>query len=65
MLTLEPVKKRFGDYICRRCLNKRYFVNLNKEDCRYGYYAICPSCKEPRNIVVALEASGKIKMLLK
>ena len=65
MLSLDPVRKRFGDYICRSCLNKEYSVNLNKEDCRYGYFGYCPSCKEPRNIVVGFEPSGKVKMLLK
>jgi len=65
MISLEPVRKRFGDYICRRCLNEKYNVNLESRDCKYGYYAVCPVCHQERHIVAALNTSGKMKMLLK
>ena len=65
MLNLRRVEKRFGSFICRRCLNKHYHAKLEPHDCMYGYYYTCPSCKEDHHIVVGLYNSGKLKMLLK
>ena len=65
MLDLEPVKQKYGDYICRRCLNKEYNVNIQPKDCDRYYYGHCRCCKEDRRLVVSLTPIGKIKMLLK
>ena len=65
MRNLKPVRDRFGDYICRRCLNRRYNVNLQPKDCREFYSGICPRCKEYHRLIVSLTATGKLKMLLK
>ena len=65
MLDLEPVKRKYGDYICRRCLNKEYNVNIQPKDCDRYYYGHCRCCKEDRRLVVSLTPIGKIKMLLK
>ena len=65
MISLEKVRKTYGDYICRRCLNRVYNANLEHKDCRYIYFGVCPCCKEERHLVGELKKSGKIKVLLK
>ena len=65
MINAEPIKKKYGDYLCRRCINKRYDADLKREDCRYGYAQKCRWCGEMRNPVIGFTASGKLKMLLK
>ena len=65
MITGNRIKKDFGDYICRKCINKHYDVSLEQEDCVYGYYYRCRSCKETQNIVIDLKLSGKLKTILK
>ena len=65
MMNLNPVVEDYQNYICRRCLNKEYEARLNPEDCRYGYVAVCPCCGRPRNIVVGLNRSGRVKMWFK
>lgn len=65
MFTTRRIKNKFGDNICRRCINRQYRVNLTHKDCRYGYQYICPRCKSPRNIVVAFTLSGHLKMLFR
>ena len=65
MLNLNPVKNYFEGYICRRCLNLEYGADLRPKDCRYGYVAYCPCCREARNIVIGLRPSGHRKMWFK
>ena len=65
MLTGKRIRKDFGDNICRKCINRHYGVQLKQEDCVYGYYYRCRSCRETQNIVVDLTPSGKLKTILK
>ena len=65
MLHTKRIKVRFGDDICRTCINKTYGVRLRQEDCRYGYVYACPCCGQFKNIVVGFETMGKLKMLLR
>ena len=65
MLNPKPIHDRFGDYICRRCINKEYRVKLVPPDCQYGYDYICPRCHEKHHIVTGFTLSGRLKMLLK
>ena len=65
MLIPEKIKKRYGDYLCRRCINRLYSLNLDTEDCLYGFYYKCRECKQDRHIVVGFTAKGKWKTLLK
>ena len=65
MLNLKPVAKQYGDYICRRCINKVYHVKLEPQDCAYGYFYECPRCQKERHIVVGLRFKGHLKMLFK
>ena len=65
MLTTKRIKKQFGDYLCRRCINAQYHVHLKREDCRYGYSYVCPRCKAEQNIVVDFSPSGKWKVLFR
>lgn len=65
MLTTRRIKSKFGDNICRRCINRLYRVNLTPADCRYGYQYICPRCQKFHNIVIGFTRSGQMKMLFK
>ena len=65
MLTAEKIRKQKGDYICRKCINRIYEVNLERKDCRYGYYAVCRCCNNDANIVVGFTLPGQLKLLLK
>ena len=65
MLTTRRIKNKFGDNICRRCINRKYKVNLEPVDCRYGYHYMCPCCKKVHNIVVGFSRSGRVKMLFR
>lgn len=65
MWTAEPIKREYGDYICRRCVNQVYRVRLTPRNCRYGYVTRCRHCNEIHNIVTGFTLSGRIKMALK
>ena len=65
MLSTKRIARRYGDNICRRCINRVYHARLKNQDCVYGYYYNCPRCKQPHHIVIGFTASGKLKMLLK
>lgn len=65
MLTNKKIMKRFGKNVCRQCINKAYNIHLLHTDCRYDlpYPALCPHCKEMKNIVTGLRLSGFFKSL--
>ena len=63
MLTLKPIFRQYGDYICQRCIDRGYDVHLAHRDCRYGEPHECPCCRKTTNIVVGLTLTGHIKML--
>ena len=65
MLDAKPIHDRYGDYICRRCINREYHVKLVPSDCKYGYDHVCPCCLMKRHIVTGFNLSGRIKMLFK
>ncbi len=44
MLSARPVRKKYGDYLCRRCLNRQYRVRLSPRDVRYRHTRVCPLC---------------------
>ena len=66
MLNTKTIRMKYGDDICRRCINKEYQVRLIPEDCQYFLYARkCPCCGNVRHIVVGFRISGLRKMLLR
>ncbi len=65
MLSAKRINRRFGEYICRRCVNKKYHVHLTPENCKYGYYYRCPICGEDHNMVVGFKGIGKLKMFFR
>ncbi len=65
MFNAKPIHDRFGDYICRRCVNRECNVNLTPPDCQYGYYYTCPCCGEKHHIVTGFTPQGLLKMLFK
>ena len=69
-ITMTTAKKLFhdaGGSICRRCINRKYNLNLKRTDCLYGlaYPGVCTSCGAVQNIVTSLRLRGKIKLLLR
>ena len=68
MSIMSKIQKQYGDNICRRCINKRYHVNLQPKDCHYadmGFVKVCPRCRQEHHIVEGLTFSGRIKTLLR
>ncbi len=65
MLTIQKITSRYGDCICRECINKRYDLNLTSKDCIFGYTYKCRVCQQPKRVVVGFTPSGKLKTLLK
>ena len=63
MLSLKPVVIEYGDYICRRCLNRRYEVHLAHRDCRQSEPRECPCCRKVGSMVTGLRLSGRMKLL--
>ena len=65
MLSLKPIVLEYGDYLCRRCMNRRYDVHLAHRDCRETSDSECPCCRKVGNVVTGLKLSGHIKLLRK
>ena len=66
MLNFKPIYDRYGNGICRKCINKVYHANLEPEDCHYFIYPHrCPRCGNMRNIVVGFRLRGRAKMLFR
>lgn len=65
MLSIAKIKDKYGDNICRRCINRKYRANLQPRDCQYGYTYVCPVCHKMHNIVVGFNMSGHGKLLFK
>ncbi len=58
MITTKKIEKRFGGYICRRCINEVYKVDLTRHDCIYKSFDVCPRCGVEHNIVHDFRSSG-------
>ena len=65
MSVMDRVRKEFGNYVCRRCLNEVYHAKLEPVNCEYGYFYTCPRCHENHHIVVGLKMSGHGKLLFR
>lgn len=65
MLSTRPIRRQFGDYLCRRCLNRQYGVHLTPQDCRYRTMRRCALCNASDHLVVGFHGLGRLKMLLK
>lgn len=67
MATIQSIRKRFGGYICRRCLNEQFDLRLSPEDCSYDQHAlsVCPCCGEVQNIVTRVRFTKRLRLYLK
>ena len=65
MQTVEPIRRRYGEVICRACINEEYGAKLEPKDCLYGYTYTCPRCGKNRHLVSGFTMSGKLKMLFR
>lgn len=66
MATMRSIRRRYGGFICRRCLNKAYHMHLKPSDCDYDYYPHeCRRCGETQNIVIRVRLRKRLLLLLK
>ena len=66
MADIGTIKARYGDFICRRCINREFGAHLKTKDCMYAMYpSTCVCCGETRNIVIGLRLCRSLKLLLK
>ena len=66
MANMKRITEKLGTNVCRRCINKKFKVNLEPKDCRcWMYPGECSVCGEVHNIVTERSPSGKMKMLFK
>ncbi len=67
MVTNKKIIQIFGGNVCRKCINKKYRIHLVHTDCKYElpYPALCPNCKEMKNIVTGFRFSAYIKSMFK
>ena len=64
MASMESIHEALGPNVCRRCIRKRYKVNLLPEHCVYAHFpGEYSCCGEPHNLVIGLRLSGRIKLL--
>ena len=65
MFSARPVRKKYGDYLCRHCMNRQYRVRLNPRDVRYRHARVCPLCHSSDHLVVGFKFTGLLKMFTK
>ena len=59
----DVLKNRALGTTCRRCINKKYALELEPADCIYlPYMYPCKKCGEMRNIVGKLRWRSRIKL---
>ena len=64
MIRYSVMKKESLGRICRNCLNKKYRLNLRREDCSYLYFRYqCGSCGCCKNIVTGIRPVSRWKLL--
>ena len=52
--------------LCRSCLNRKYRIALEREDCVYEIYPHrCMRCGKVRSIVVDLRLKAKIRLMFR
>lgn len=63
MLTTRPIRRRFGMYLCRDCINREYRVHLRHRDVRFkNTEEVCPYCCATHHVVVGFTLTGLFKM---
>ena len=65
MFSARPVRKKYGDYLCRQCMNRQYRVRLTPRDVRYRHTRVCPLCHASNHLVVGFKPTGLLKMIIK
>ena len=67
MVTGRKIIKVYGRVSCRQCVNRLYGIHLLHTDCRYEmpYPAVCPGCREMKNIVTGFRLRGYLKSMFK
>ncbi|MGN0465791.1 MAG: hypothetical protein ACI4F9_05490 [Lachnospiraceae bacterium] len=57
-------KEDFGE-LCRKCINEKYHINLQPEDCYYCIYKYeCSQCKKVKNIVFDIGFLSRWKLYI-
>jgi len=61
---LKAIQKKYGQNICRRCINRLTGAALERKNCIYASYpGTCPVCGVPQNIVTGFRLSGKLMLI--
>lgn len=61
----QRVKDSLG-HICRACLNEKFSIQLQPEDCVYTMYpSVCYRCGEVKNIVENISFSKRMMIRFK
>lgn len=60
-MKMQKTVVEYGDFLCRRCFDRRYNVHLSHRDVKEteGH---CPCCKRDCRLVVDLKLGGRIKL---
>lgn len=52
-----------AEKLCRRCINEKYGLKLQRQDCTYWIYPVeCPACTQLSSIVTGLTPSGRRRL---
>ena len=63
---MSQIHERLGNTLCRRCIARKYHVDLQPMDCKYEIYpSVCDCCDTVHNIVIGLNGSGRRKLLFR
>lgn len=63
-MKFKPIKNDLH-HTCRACLNKKYHIDLQPENCLYAIYpAECSHCKEVKNIVQEIRFPARMRIRL-
>lgn len=64
MITMACLRAEAFGTLCRRCINEKYQIQLERKDCIYMHYSYqCMSCKEVSHIVTGITLSARWKLL--
>ena len=61
-MKMQKTVVEYGDFLCRRCFDRRYDVHLSHRDVK-EMEGTCPCCKKQGRLVCDLKLGGRIKML--
>ena len=62
----KNLKDNAFSFLCRKCINEKYGLDLESDDCYYQHYPyICTACGEVKNIVTDVSSAVKFKLWIR